>query len=313
MEFVLFKQAILLAASLFVLVKAADIFTDTSAKLGRFLKIPPFVIGATIISLGTSLPEITSGLFAVAEGASEFVSGNVIGSNITNILLVLGLVAVVSHTLKTSFELVKIDLPFLVGSALLLVAIAFDGRIVLLEALLALFGIGAYFSYTLSSRKGSFLGLFKRRGDFSRYDWLGLLIPPVFIYYGAQYTVESTVSLAQSISLSPDILAATVIALGTSLPELATAIVAARRGHSEIAIGTVLGSNIVNSFAVVGVTGLLGAIAVSQTMLVFGLPMMLAATLFYFFITQDREVTRWEGMILILLYLAFVFKIAGVV
>lgn len=313
MHLFLLKQVILLIASLFILIEAADIFTNTSAKLGRFLKIPPFIIGAAIISLGTSLPEIASGLFAVAEGTSEFVAGSVIGSNITNILLILGLVAVVSGTLKTSFELVKIDLPFLVGSALLLVAIAFDGKIVLLEALLALFGMGAYLSYTLSSRKVSFLNLFQKREEFSRYDWFGLLVPPVFIYYGAQYTLESTIRLAQSLSLGPDILAATAVALGTSLPELATALVAARGGHSEMAIGIVLGSNIINSFAVIGLAGLLGTITVSQTLLFFGLPIMLAATLFYFFITQDREVTAWEGIILLLLYLAFVLKIAGVV
>ncbi len=310
----MFSLVVLLAASLFILVKAADIFTDTAAKLGRFLRIPAFVIGATVVSIGTSMPEIASGIFAVFAGNSSFVAGNVIGSNITNILLVLGVAALVNHKLRTSFEVVKIDLPFLVGSALLLVAIAFDGEIVLLESILAILGIFAYFSYTIASRGSNFFGVFqRRRGEFSRYDWLGLLIPPVFIYLGAKYTVETTIELAQNIAISPDIIAATAVALGTSLPELATSAVAARRGNSEIAIGAVLGSNIMNSFAVIGVTGLFGVIAVSQTMLVFGLPMMLASTLFYFFVTQDREVTRWEGMILLLLYLAFVFKISGLV
>jgi cation:H+ antiporter len=313
MDFSLLNWLVLLAANLFILIKAADLFTNSAAKLGRFLRIAPFIIGSTIVAIGTSLPELTSSFFAIFEKSSEFVAGSVIGSNIANILLVLGVAALASPALKTSFELVKIDLPFLIGSALLLVAIAFDGEIVLFEAILALVGMGAYLSYTFTSQKRHIFDFLKRKGEFLRADWLELIISPIFIFLGAKYTVEATLAVSQSLNIGTDIIAASIIALGTSLPELATSVTAARRGNSEIAIGTVLGSNIMNSFAVIGLPGLIGTIAVSQDMLFFGLPMMLAATVFYFFITQDREVTRWEGSILVLLYLAFISKLLGLV
>ena len=139
--------------SLGVLLKSADFFTDSAEEIGLALGIPAFIVGVTIVSIGTSLPELASSIVAVLEGSSEIVSGNVVGSNITNILLVLGVSTIIAKKLTTSWELVRVDLPVLIGSALLLVATCLDGVFTFWDAVLFIIGYIIYISYTISMQK----------------------------------------------------------------------------------------------------------------------------------------------------------------
>lgn len=297
--------------SLWVLVKSSYHFTEAAEALAHFFQAPRFIVGVTIVSIGTSLPELASGIMATAQGSSEITTGAVFGSNITNILLVLGAAAIINRLLSVSWELVKVDLPILVGSAFLLALVALDGQINRYEAILCLLGYGFYFAYAFTTQKRPWLEFLRRRPEekLNYQVLLTLIFAPVFIFLGAKYTIAAVVQLAEHLILSKEAIGAAVLALGTSLPELAVVASAAYKKRSEIVVGTVLGSNIFNSFAVVGFSGLLGVLVVPQSLIFFAMPMMLGATFLYFFITQDREISRWEGFILILLYAAFIGKL----
>jgi len=201
--------ALIFAGSLAVLVKASDVFTDSAERIGIGFGISPFIIGVTIVAVGTSTPELVSSVLAVVKGSSEIVTGNVMGSNVTNIFLILGLSAIVGKKMVTSYSLVNVDLPFFVGSAVLLSLMVWDGAFSLPEALLCLACLLVYLLYAVSvervadeARARSMEELEasgvvhpkKRRLDPRVY--LKLFLSIVFLYIGANYTVVSVVRLS---------------------------------------------------------------------------------------------------------------------
>jgi len=302
--------------SLAALVKSADWFTEGAEELGVFLGLPSYVVGLTIVAIGTSLPELVSSIFAVAQDSPEIVVGNAVGSNITNIFLVLGLAAILGGRLFVGREIVKIDLPMLASSAALLGLTALDGTISRIDGLLLFAGALIYSVYGMRMSRPSpvtqakveaavveDLGL--ERGRLRPLVLLKLVGGAVVLYFAAQYTVKSVIELSTLFDIGADVIAISAVALGTSLPELVVSVVAARRGKLEIAIGNVLGSNVFNAFAVVGIPALIMPLPVTHSVLTIGLPFMGVATVLYFFMAQDREVTRWEGMPLILFYILF--------
>ena len=131
----------------------------------------------------------------------------------------------------------------------------------------------------------------------------------MFIYIGARYTVESVIELSKILNIGTEIIAMSAVTLGTSLHELMVTVSAVRRGNAEMAVGNILGSNIFNTFAVMGIPALFGALVIPQNIIAFGLPMMIIATLLFFFMTQEREITKWEGYILLLFYVFFIGKL----
>ncbi len=310
---------IVFVISLFALIKAAGYFTDAAEKIGLALGIPPFIVGVTIVAAGTSLPELASAIFAVTSGASEIMIGDVTGSNITNIFLVLGVTVILAKKIRIMHELIRVDLPILVGSAFFMTIISYDGTITRPEAFLALLGIFFYLSYTVAADKvfedseiEKEIEKEMEKKKLGRQDIVVLVISGIFVAIGAKYAIESVINIAEMIKIETDIIALSAVALGTSLPELAVSITAARKGHGEIAVGNVLGSNIFNSFAVLGVAGLIGPVTVPENIISFAFPLMIIATLLFFFMTQDKEVTKWEGWILIIFYAFFVGKLFGV-
>ena len=302
--------------SLVVLIKSSDYFTDSAEKVGLYFGLPAFIVGVTIVAIGTSLPELISSIFAVLENSSEIVVGNVIGSNITNIFLVLGIAAIIGKKIKITHELIHVDLPLLVGSAFLLAVTIWDGVFTFPEALLCIGGIVLYLAYTLNTERncedkeiGKEMKGELKKGKLDWKTWVILVASSLFIYLGAKYTIQSVIELSEILNIGKELIAISVVALGTSVPELMVTISAARKGNSEMAVGNVLGSNIFNSLAVMGIPALIGTLIIPQGILTFGLPMMLIATLLYFFITQDREITKWEGWLLILFYVFFIGKL----
>ena len=311
---------ILLIVSLYILVKAADHFTDSAEELGLYLGMPAFLVGVTIVAIGTSLPELVSSVIAVMKGASEFVAGNVVGSNVANIFLILGITAIVGKKLKVSYDLVHVDLPLLMGSVFIFALTIYDGVFTLVEAFICLAGMLIYIIYVIKSQRDQShearelkkelkKGLKEEKRVFNKRDIVILIVSAVFIYIGARFTVESVLNLSELFNIGKEIIALSAVALGTSLPELAVSIKAARKGQPEIAVGNILGSNIFNVFAVMGVSGLFGALIIPQNIIGFGLPVMIIATLLYYFITQDKEITLWEGLILIIFYILFIGKV----
>ncbi len=300
---------IIFLISLALLLKSADLFTASSEKIGVSLGLPRFIIGVTLVALGTSLPELVSSVIAVIKGSSEIVVANVIGSNITNIFLIIGVAALVAKNIRIKYELIRVDLPLLVGSAFFLLFIAWDGVVDSLEGALALIGMGLYLFYAVSSEKKHEHEGIAVPQKTSLKDGAVLIISAVVIYISAEYVVDSIIEMAERLGVGTDVITTTMVALGTSLPELIVSIDAARKNKPEIAVGNILGSNIFNAFAVVGVPALIGNLTITPAMLSFALPFMIGATLLYFFITQDKQITRWEGYLLLIFYLYFIITI----
>lgn len=307
-----------LFVSIFLLVHSSTQFTNAAERIGAQFKIPPFVIGVTIVAIGTSLPELLSSIIAVTQGASEIVIGNVVGSNITNILLIAGLTAIVGKNVVFSRELVNVDLPLFITSAFFLAVMIWDGEFTRPEAVLSLIALFIYVLYTIKSEmqnkdkeiekemKGELDRLLERKQQIQ--DITILVISSVFLYVSAKYTVESVVEISTFTRIPSDIIAATVVALGTSLPEIMVTIIAAQKNQAELALGNVLGSSIFNSYLVMGIPGLISSMLIPASVLSFSLPVMVIASLLFFFFTQDKEITDWEGWMLILFYIFFVGK-----
>ena len=297
-------------ASLFTLIKGSDYFTDSAERIGLFFGIPSFIIGVTIVSFGTSLPELSSSIFAVLKGSGEIVVGNVIGSNIANILLVLGACAVIGKGLKIKFNIFKIDMPFLIGSLIFSIVTLIDGKFTRIEAVIALFALVTYlYLATKNKTEEETIKIDKKHFP---YKSLGILVlSGFFVFIGAKYTIEAVLQLSSMLSIGKEIIAASAVALGTSLPELAVSVQAARKKKVDMAIGNVIGSNIFNTFGVLGVPALIKPITI-VTAFTFANPAMLslifvtiATTLATIFL-KDKKLVKREGIILLSCYVVYI-------
>jgi len=296
--------------SLFFLVKSSDWFTESAEEIGFYLNLSPFIIGVTIVAIGTSLPELLSSLFAMFQKAPEIIIGNVIGSNITNIFLIIGIVAIFGKKIIIKHNLLNVDLPFLIGSAFFLYITIIDKRFTLFESILAILFLITYLIYTSKTEKLDIdvAPEIKHKNSKKKFiiNVFILVVSGILLFISAKYTVTSIIKVAELLGIATGVLAMTIVALGTSLPELMVSISAIKRNNAEMAIGNVLGSNIFNILGVMGITGLFGTITIVTSVLTFALPMLLIASFLFFFMTQDKELTRWEGVILLIFYIYFI-------
>jgi len=205
--------------SLIVLLKASDWFITAAEKIGLSLGIPSFIVGVTIVAAGTSLPELVTSIFSVLENSSEIVVGNVVGSNITNILLVLGLTAIVGKKIEIDFDIMNIDMPLFIGSAFLLWFCIYDNHFSTMEAVICLIGLFIFLAYTFGADKEE-----PDEGEEQvKLDWkvFGmLLLGGIGIKYGAEYTVKSIVAISDELNIAKEAIALSAVAFGTSLPEI---------------------------------------------------------------------------------------------
>ena len=334
---VVFIWIIIFIASLAVLVKAADVFTDNSEKLGLALKIPSFIVGVTIVSVGTSLPELATSLIAVFRGQTEIVAANAIGSNIANIFLVVGFSTIVARRMSVKRSLINLDLPLLVCATALLIFIVWDRQISFWEGVIALLGYLVYAVYTISSsRERTNIDHKHKMADLpaTRLDrlsvlkkiWvrplkfklelrviISLVVSAVFIYFGAHYTIESIIQIAGIVGIGASVIVMSAMAIGTSLPELAVSINAAKKRKYEIALGNIFGSNIFNALVVISVPAMFTTLKVDETTFSIGVPFVIGATLLYVFSGISRKIYNWEGAMYLLIYALFLMKVFGVV
>lgn len=299
-------------AAITVLIVASNTFIKAAEKIGVAFGIPTFIIGVTIVAAGTSLPELVSSILAVTSGSPEIVIGNVVGSNISNIFLILGFVAVFSRVIRIDYEILNVDLPLLIGSAFMLSIFVMDGHFSLFEAILSIASLVVYLVYALNVETSivnvndEIKHLEEEHPKATPMTWLMLLLGGVLIYFSADYTVTSIIELSAILEIGEEVIALSAVSLGTSLPELAVSIAAARKGNPDMAVGNILGSNIFNSFAVMGIPRLFGKLEIPDTVIHFSIPMMVAATLLYFFIAQNKLISRWEGLMLLVFYVYFI-------
>lgn len=292
------------AVSLYLLLKASDFFVDSSVNMGSAFGIAPYVIGVTIVALGTSLPELATSLMAVLQGEIDVPAGNVVGSNIANILLVLGISAIVAKVIPVKLEDIRGFMNFLILSAVFLLFTALDGQFTRIEAIGAVLLMILYLWYTV--RAGTSTDDVDPDTDkFRSKDLVIFLISAVLIPVAAKFLIDSVINISTLINIGTDTIAQSFISLGTSLPELFVCVACVRKGQTEMAIGNVLGSNIFNTFAVMGIPGLLSTLQFTNQMLNFSLPLMALATTLFFLFTWDGKVKAWEGIIAVLLYFFF--------
>ena len=309
-----------LIAGLVLLVAGAEVLVRGAAKLAAQFGIPPLIIGLTVVAFGTSAPETAVSVQAALDGSGDLAIGNVVGSNIANVLFILGLTALIAP-LIVSRQLIRLDVPIMIGASLLTFALAWDGSLSKLDGAILFAGIVAYTAFLIiSSRKQKSL----EDDEFSKefgldepvkpYAWainLALIIVGlVLLVSGSNFLVEGAVTLARTLGISELVIGLTVVAVGTSLPELATSVLAAIKGERDIAVGNIVGSNIFNLLCVLGLASMVSpqAISVAANALAFDFPVMIAvaiACLPIFF--AGYRINRWEGLLFLAYYVAYTF------
>lgn len=291
--------------SMYVLIKSAEYFTEASAKLGSIMGVSQFLIGITIVSIGTSLPELLTSLIAVFYKSSEIVIGDVIGSNITNILLVLGVSALFAVNMRVNWrKSISRDSIILVISSFLIAIMLWNGVFARLEALIFIFCYLGYVLYRLKICQRITNGK-KLKEKFSWKLPLTIVVSSIFLFFGAKYTVISIIKLANLFNISSAIIALSAVAVGTSLPELMVSINAVRKQNFELALGNVTGSNIFNTFMVMGIPGLMGSLKAPLALIQLSLLFMVGATLLLWFVIAKKRIGVHEGSIMAVSYMIF--------
>lgn len=311
---------LILVASLFGLIKSADYFTEYSEKIGLLLGMSSFIVGATIVAIGTSLPELVSSLFALGAGTTEFVADNIIGSNIANALLILGIASVFAKKgLKITTSLIDVDLPFFFMSMAAFGYFALDSVISTVEGIALLVFFVIFVIYNIKSEPDSddademqelsenYSGERKNMGKY-----IGIIIVSIAVLsVSAKYLIDSILTLSELLNISSSTLTITVVAFGTSLPEILTSVAAVRRGNHGMAIGNVLGSNTFNLLLIAGIPALITPLAINPSTFAIGLPFLVIATFIAIFVMFDNRIRPWEGVAMLFFYLVFIAKIIG--
>jgi cation:H+ antiporter len=294
--------------SLVVLVKSADYFTSCSEKLGLALRIPAFIVGIIIVSVGTSMPELVSSIIAVWRGVTDIVAADVIGSNIFNILFIVGVAALIARKIEVERDLIDVDLPLLASFAGLLVITCLDGKFTLIEGVISIFAFLIYIHYSIISRERGIEKL-PKGGKVTLNLIFGLVASAFFLYLGARYTIEGVVKISEIARIGTSIISLTAVAIGTSLPELAVSVRAAMQKKFEISLGNIIGSNIFNGSLIMGVSALIKPLEVSSTTVAIGIPFLILTTVLMVFSGISRRIYLWEGALFFLIYIIFIAKL----
>jgi len=303
-----------------LLVGGAEFLVRGASKLALAVGISPLVVGLTVVAYGTSAPELAVTLDATFSGKAALALGNVIGSNISNILLVLGLAAAVS-TLVVNTQLIRLDVPLMIGLSVLVFVMGFDGRITRVDGIILVLGAISYTVYVISKSRRETKAVQAQLSETVDEDedipkgpvqiavQLGFIaFGLLLLIMGADWLINGAVIVAKLLGVSQLVIGLTVVAVGTSLPEIATSIVASIRNQRDIAVGNAIGSNIFNIMLVLGVTSAVApnGVPVPQTALTVDIPIMIAvaiATLPIFF--TDFRIDRWEGILFLGYYVAY--------
>jgi len=307
----LLLQAFVFVASIFILVRSSDYFIINAEKIGLALRWPHFLTGVLIVAIGTSLPELATSIASITEGETDMLLGNVLGSNVANIFLGLGLVFFLANkTVSFKHNIFDVHFPVLIMATTLAVFTALDGQITQLESL---FFHGVLFSYLwflFSDSKPSHNPLEKH----PPFRWVyvaGCVLGLLGLIVSSKFAVGSVIFIAEAMGLAKTALAATLVAIGTSLPEMMVVYSSLKRKNVELVIGNIIGSNIFNILLIVGIGSSLTTLEVSDLTLTVILPFAIGATLIYWMISIDKRITKQEGLAMTFLYVLFVGKLFG--
>ena len=297
-------QMLLLALGFVLLVKGADWFVDGASGIAVKLRIPQLVIGLTIVAMGTSAPEAAVSISAALKGSADITIGNIVGSNILNIFIILGLAsAIVPITVAKST--IRVDIPFMLFISGVLLALGWDGTVTLTDGLIMLVLFAGYLGYMLyMAKQGGEEGeeiKDLRLWQALLYTILGLAL----IVWGADTAVNAATALARIFGLSERFIGLTVVALGTSLPELFTSVTAARKGNADIAIGNIVGSNIFNILFVVGLSAMIVPVPFTPNFRVDTIVAIAAGVILLLCSLKQKKLICRHGIAMLLCYGAY--------
>jgi len=307
-----------LFAGLFILILGGDFLVKGSTSLALRMRLSSLVVGLTIVAFGTSSPELLVSINAALAGSHDLTMGNVIGSNICNLALVLGVSAMI-RPIRVNTDSIKIDWPMTMGSSVLLYFLVREGFLKSFEGVLFIALLVGYTVFVIrKSRKENYRPINKSGSEISRNDSTKLLIKDIVLiilgcvglFYGSDWFVEGAQGLAQQFGVQERVIGVTVLALGTSLPELVTSAIASFKNQTDLALGNLMGSNIFNILSILGITSIIKEIVVSDVILNTDMIWMLGVTLLILpMMIHKREVGRYEGFVLLLIYSYYTFKV----
>lgn len=294
----------------------ADRLTEGAASLARRLKVPEIIIGLTIVAAGTSAPELFVSVVSALNGTPDLAVGNVVGSNTMNAMLIVGVSAMVAP-MVISRSTVSRDIPFSVAASVLLLLLCMDGMlcwsisghmISRLDGIVMLMGFALFMAVALRQAIKSHAAEQQEAESGQMPVWRGLayvLLGLLCLVVGSNLFVDAATKVAQQLGVSQGVIGLTIVAGGTSLPELATSVVAARKGQSAIAIGNVIGSNVFNILLILGLTALISPMQIGGITMVDLLMMLMSIALVWLFSATKLTIARWEGAVLTALYVAY--------
>lgn len=303
MNFVL--QIVFLALGFFLLVKGADWFVDGASGLARKLGIPQLVIGLTIVAMGTSLPEAAVSISAALRGNAEITIGNIVGSNILNVLIILGVTALIA-TLKVADSTVRYEIPFMIVVTFVLLWLGYTGgQVTRLEGIILWVLFLLYLRYLyMMAKKGKEEE--REAEQLSTAKIIGLILAGVvMIVAGSNFAVEGASNLAKALGISQRFIGLTIVAFGTSLPELVTSVSAARKHNADIAIGNIVGSNIFNILFIVGTTALITPVTFASGFVVDTLIAAAVGILLFVCVARTKELRKKAGIVMLLAYILY--------
>jgi cation:H+ antiporter len=300
-------EILLLVVGFVFLIKGADVFVEGASKIAVKCNIPEMVVGLTIVALGTSAPEAAVSIKAAFSGVSDMTIGNVVGSNIMNILLILGAAALFA-ALPFKKNTLRIDIPLIVVCTLLLLCLGyFDGKLGRVDGIIFWIVLVAFIVYLVISAKNGESESEIELTEKDKYPRLILciLIGIAFIIVGSNLTVNAASYIAEACGMTPRLISLTIVAFGTSLPELVTSCTAAKKGQTDIAIGKIVGSNILNILFVAGTTMLITPVTFSHEFLFDCVVAVLAAVILFVCCVGDKKLTKKEGIFMLVVYAVY--------
>lgn len=295
-----------------IIIKGSNMLVDGSVNLAKFLKIPTLVIGLTIVAIATGVPEIAISISSSLKGSNGLLLGNLLGSNIFNILFILGLIAIIKP-LYIKKEIILKNYAFALLSCLVLFIISYDiyfgdslvNVITRTEGILLLCFAGIFlYSTVLGATLDKNIKV--EKGKFSFKDILYIVVGIILIGLSAEVIVNSAVNISKWLGIGEDLIGLTIIAVGTNLPELVTSIVAVRKGEADIAIGNLVGTNIYNIFLILGLAATINPIVISSNAFIDIIVLAITSFIVYIFIQHKKDINRKEGIIMILLYIIYI-------
>lgn len=299
-------QVLLLALGFIMLIKGADWFVDGSASIAAKFGIPQLVIGLTVVALGTSSPEAAVSITAAMNKNADITIGNILGSNILNILIILGISAAIT-TLAVAKSTIRYETPFMIGITLLLLLLGFDGKITFVDGIILLAAFAVYMIYLFRMAKnGKEDSASDEKKNINIFKSILLtILGLVLIIFGSDFTVDAATKIATAIGVSQRFIGLTIVALGTSLPELCTSVNAARKKNADIAIGNIVGSNLFNILFVVGISSLIVPVPFAKNFVFDTIVAIIAAVLLLLCCIKTKSLKRPAGILMLLCYAAY--------